>query len=170
MPLFCMMCAAGYTAMTDISYEITALEDGRWEYSYEVTNLGLSIDGSPADFEEFTIWFDAGLYDNLTVTTAGPLLAEWDQIVWQPEPLLLDAGAFDAICTSDFKLGIGQSIDGFSVAFDWLGQGTPGFQYYEIVTPETLVVVDSGFTIPEPASVTLFVLAGLVCAKHKRYA
>ncbi len=67
--------------MTEIQYVTNDLGSGQWEYIYTVKNIGLS-----AGIEEFTIWFDYGLYDNLVVTTP-ETPPEWDQIVWQVEPV-----------------------------------------------------------------------------------
>ncbi len=52
------------TPMTEIWYEVSDIGSGQWEYLYTVENIGLS-----GGIEEFTIWFDYGLYDNLVVTT-----------------------------------------------------------------------------------------------------
>lgn len=154
--------------MTEISYETEDLGSGRWQYTYEVLNLNLAVDSVPSAIEEFTIWFDDSLYDNLMVTTSGVLAGEWDQIVWQPEPVVGDPGAYDAL-TVGANTGLlpGESVYGFLVAFDWLGSGTPGPQYYEIVDPDTFATIDTGYTIPEPATMMLLGLGGLLIRKRK---
>ena len=85
---------------TQIRYEASELDSGRWQYTYEVTNISLT-----EPIKEFTIWFDFGLYDNLAVETTSPLADSWDEIVWQPDLVLRDDGAYDA---KTVNLGIGQ--------------------------------------------------------------
>jgi hypothetical protein len=154
-------------SMTRISYEAKDFSDGRWEYTYETTNLDLSIDGQPVAIKEFTIWFDSGLYTNLVVTTPAPLSNAWNEIVWQPEPVLQDPGAYDALAlVSNPGIATGQSARGFSVSFEWLGQGTPGSQRYEIINPDTFETVDAGLTIPEPATLLLLAVGGLLIRKN----
>ncbi|MBN2138456.1 MAG: PEP-CTERM sorting domain-containing protein [Sedimentisphaerales bacterium] len=144
-----------------IIYQATDLGTGRWQYTYEVTNKAL-----PDPIEQFTIWFDYGLYDNLAVETADPLAAQWDEIVLQPEPVLSDDGAYDA---KAFGLGIeiGHTQGPFAVSFNWLGDGLmPGSQRYEIIDPATLQTIESGSTIPEPITILLLGLGGLALRRR----
>ncbi len=67
------------TLVSDIWFEVAELSQGRWEYSYDITNINI-----PAGIGEFTIYFAADLYDGLAVETTGPLAATWDEIVWDP--------------------------------------------------------------------------------------
>jgi len=146
--------------MTQIEYAVTDLGLGKWQYSYDVTNISLT----PA-IEEFTIWFDYELYDNLAVvmpdTPAG-----WDQVVWQPEPVLEDDGGYDALALT-LGIGTGESVSGFSVSFDWLGIDKPGSQLYEIIDTLTFETIDSGWTIPEPATLLLLGLGGVMLRRRK---
>ena len=145
---------------TEIRYQTSELGSGRWQYNYDVTNISLTV-----PIEEFTIWFDFGLYKNLAVETpATP--AGWNQIVLQPEPVLQDDGAYDAKALG-LGIGIGQTVSGFAVRFDWLSAGVPGPQFYEIINPLTYQTIDSGWTIPEPATILLFGLGGLVLRRKK---
>lgn len=150
--LVCIFATSGFgTPMTEIWYEVSDIGSGQWEYIYTVENISLA-----GGIEEFTVWFDLGLYDNLVVTTP-ETPPEWDQIVWDVEPVLEDPGGYDALATN-LNIAMGTSLSGFSVSFDWLGTGEPGSQFYEIVVPNTspMVVIESGYTVPEPA--TLFLL------------
>jgi hypothetical protein len=156
--------------MTWVSYEAREFGGGQWEYTYEVANTGLLVDNQPAAIKEFTLWFDWGLYSNLVVTTAAPLSSAWDQIVWQPEPVLQDDGGYDALAElTNPGIVAGQSVKGFSVKFNWLGQGAPGSQRYEIINPLTFETIDSGVTIiPEPASAAIMILGTVWMAAKRR--
>ena len=156
----CLFAGSGLDAAnTEISYVTTNLGSGRWEYNYTVINKPESL---IEHIEEFTIWFDFGLYDNLLVTTPEPLASDWSEIVWDPEPVLEDDGAYDAVALT---VGIGQdeSVYGFSVSFDWLGVGEPGRQLYHIVDPENYPdPIEVGWTIPEPATAVMLGLGGIL--------
>jgi len=47
-------------------------------------------------------------------------------------------------------IAIGEHVYGFAVSFDWLGEGEPGAQFYEIIDPDTFETINSGWTVPEP--------------------
>ena len=157
---------------TSISYDVQSLGGAVWEYTYTVANDTLA-----SDIEEFTIWFDLGLYENL-VATATP--ADWDPLVIQPDPGIPDDGFYDALA---LVAGIapGDSLGGFSVSFDYLGGGTPGAQLFEVIDPATFDLLDEGTTaraaagpgpggpaIPEPATGLLLGmgLAGLLVGRQ----
>jgi hypothetical protein len=150
---------------TDIYYSATYdSELDQWEYTYDVHNLGL-VDG----IDEFTIWFDYGLYDELAVSTP-QTPPEWDQIVWQVEPVLEDPGGYDAFATN-LNIAMGSNLSGFSVTFDWLGVGDPGSQLYHIIDPDNyLVPIETGYTIPipEPATLCLLSLGSLTLLRKRR--
>ena len=110
---------------------------------------------------EFTIWFDYGLFDNLSIETPDPPSGHWSELVAQPEPVLFDDGYYDGLVIST-GIGIGEMVSGFSVSFDWLGVGEPGRQFYEIIDPVTFETLESGWTIPEPATILLFGLGGMI--------
>ena len=149
--------ASGLGASTQIIYETSELGSGRWQYTYDVTNISLT-----ETIEEFTIWFDFGLYEDLAIKTPDPPASNWSEIVIQPEPVLQDDGAYDARALG-LGIGMGQIVTGFAVSFDWLGDGVmPGSQFYEIIDPDTYETIDSGYTVPEPATLLLLGLGGLV--------
>ena len=142
---------------TEIWYETSELGSGHWQYTYDVTNISLTV-----PIEEFTIWFDFGLYKNLAIETPDPPASNWSEIVIQPEPVLKDDGAYDARALG-LGIGIGQTVSGFAVSFDWLGDAVmPGPQFYEIIDPVTFETIDSGYTIPEPATLVLLALGGMI--------
>jgi len=149
---------------TEIYYSVTDLGLGQWEYIYDVHNNGL-VDG----IEEFTIWFDYGLYDNLAVSTP-QTPPEWDQIVWQVEPVLEDPGGYDAMATN-LNIAMNDHLSGFSVGFDWLGVGEPGSQEYHIIDPDNyLDPIETGYTIlvPEPGTLILLSLGGVMLLRRRR--
>jgi hypothetical protein len=163
--IFTASCFAG--SMTWASFETQDLGSGQWQYTYTVANNNLTESGLPVAIKEFTLWFDPAIYSNLVVITT-PLSTSWDSIVMQPESVLHDAGAYDALVKSG-NLGIlpGQIVKGFSVKFNWLGAGTPGPQPYEIVNPVTFKTIEAGMTIPEPATMLLLGLGGLLTIGRK---
>lgn len=147
---------------TQICYEATDLGSGRWQYSYDVTNISLT----PA-IQEFTIWFEYGLYDNLSIETPDPPAGDWDELVIQPEPVLEDDGYYDALALTS-GIGISETVSGFVVSFDWLGAGQPGSQFYEIIDPMTFETIDSGWTVPEPATLFFLGLGGAILQRKRR--
>jgi hypothetical protein len=155
--------ASCFGASTQIRYHLTDLGSGKWAYDYDITNINL-----PEPIEEFTIWFDYNLYENLSVTTVAldPPSSSWNEVIWQPEYVLEDDGGYDALALI-LGIGISETVSGFSVSFDWLGTGHPNAQFYEIINPNTYETIESGFTTPEPATLLLLGL-GAVVWRRKR--
>lgn len=149
--------------MTEVRYEAADLGAGQWQYTYQVRNLGLA-----EGIGEFTIWFDYGKYSNLQITTPNPPSGNWNQVVWQPDPVIKDAGGYDALANS-LKIQLGQSVSGFAVSFNWLGTGTPGLQQYEIINPANFQTIETGWTTPEPTTLFLLGLGGLILFRKKSY-
>jgi len=151
--------AAGFgVPKTQIWYSAEELDGGRWQYNYEVANISLTV-----PIKEFTIWFEYGLYEKLSVETP-PVLPPggWDEMVIQPEPVLEDDGAYDAKALG-LGVEIGHTAGPFTVSFNWLGDSiTPGSQFYEIIDPVTFEIIDSGWTVPEPGTILLFGLGGMI--------
>ena len=147
--------------LTQIIYTSEDLGGDRWQYSYTISNINLS-----EPIEEFTIYFDYGLYDNLTIETGQPLSDDWDEIVMQPDPVLADGGIYDALAINT-GINQSQSVSGFSVSFDWLGTGEPAEQFYEIIDPVSFETIDSGFTVPEPTAMCLLATGCLILLKNR---
>lgn len=149
--------ATGIATAASVSYTATSLGGTSWRYDYTIDNSAPSV-----AFDQFTIYFDPGLYSGLTAPTAP---TDWDPIAIQPDTAIPADGFFDAI-----NLGVslvdGQVLGGFAVTFDWLDSGTPGAQPFDLLDSATLRVLASGRTtsldgqpIPAPASALLAVLA-----------
>ena len=140
-----------------ISYQVHNLSGNVWEYTYTVANDA----SSSFDIEEFTVFFDFTLYENLFAPTAP---AGWDPIAIQPDPLLPDDGFYDALALTS-GIAPGQSLNDFSVGFTWLGTGKPGDQRFDIVDPitfETLLTGQTQVSVPEPGVLLLFCTGLLV--------
>jgi hypothetical protein len=146
---------------TVIEYDLEDTGGNTWRYNYYVTNdtLGESLD-------EFTVYFDVGLFADLSIGDA-PL--SWDPIVIEPDPNLPHAGFYDALA---LVAGIapGETLGGFWVQFSWLGAGSPGSQLFDVVNAN-FETIDSGITrlrvtdpgppvgVPEPGSLGLLAVA-----------
>jgi hypothetical protein len=144
------LAACAWASPLEISYVATQVAAERWQYTYTVENIALA----PA-IDEFTIWFDYGLYSNLALPEVALGPGGWSEVIVQPDPLFHDDGFYDALATGGGLLP-GGSETGFTVLFDWHGTGTPGAQRFDIVDPVTFTTVYSGTTVPEPAAVALF--------------
>jgi hypothetical protein len=136
------LCLVGPASAATIDYQASNLGGNSWEYSYTITNDTLG-----AALEEFTIFFEVGLYENLAVTASA---TDWDSLVVQPDGGLPDNGYFDALAQGG-GIPVSGSLGGFKVSFDFLGAGTPGAQPFDIVDPDSFVILESGSTAAVPA-------------------
>ena len=161
-----LLCSIGTNASAiTISYTTQDLGGNTWEYSYFVD------DYTPIADHGFTIYFDYGLYQDITPISAS---ADWDMLAWDsdlifgfPEP-----GAYDALALVD-----GASlVDPFKVEFTWLGGSAgAGNQYFETYD-SGWNILESGNTapasapVPEPATFMLIGtgLIGMMSAKKFR--
>lgn len=146
-----------------VTYQATALGGDAWRYDYVVKN-----DGSPAVIQEFTIFFELGLYADLAVA-ASP--AGWDAQVVQPDANIPADGFFDALDLGAGLLSGEEAL--FSVTFTYSGAGTPGAQSFDIVDPLTFAVIDSGRTlaavpVPEPGTAWLLLAAAAALLVWRR--
>ena len=148
---------------TSINYDVSNITGNTWEYTYTVNNDTLGF-----DIDEFTVYFDFGLYESLSAT-ATP--ASWDPLMVEPDNFLSNDGFYDALALSG-GITPGSSLGSYSVRFNYLGAGAPGSQRFEIVDPFTFDVLDSGQTnlVPVPAAVWLFGsgLIGLIVVARRK--
>lgn len=155
-----------------ISYALSQVGAGTWQYDYTVTNNSL-----PSPIEEVTIYFPGSLYSNL-LSIDQPV--NWNSFVAEPDPNLPADGLFDS-ATGSAAISPGSTLGTFSVQFSWLGNGDPGSQLFDIVDPVNFSTLDSGSTVPrllpptpglpEPGSQSLAILgmvAMLVVAGKKK--
>jgi hypothetical protein len=144
-----------------IDCSITSLGGQNWRCDYVVSNDGTSV------IDEFTIFYDHNFYSNLSLA-ASP--TGWDSIVVPPDLGLPSDGFFDSLAQTS-GIAPGTSLGGFTVFFTFTGSGAPGAQRFEIVDPETfasiysgMTTVNSGNSVPEPGTLPLLFIAGLLAA------
>ena len=158
--VFIGMLSCNSAIATVVSFDLLDLGGDSFEYVYTIDNDTLQV-----PIEQFTIWFDEQLYNNLQVTTQIPLANDWSEIILPSTGFGVPLGYYALTLTSGIDLG--QSIEGFSVSFDWLGTGLAGYQSFEIIDTLSSETIDAGYTVPEPT--TLFLLAcGAVAARFYR--
>ena len=129
-----------------IDYNLTGLGGNVYRYNYTVHNNG------PGPIQLFDIFFDPALYQesSLSVVTPSPLSSQWSEIFLSSLPGI--PAAFDAMALNG-GIPAENTVSGFAVQFNWLGQGVPGSQPFEIQDPVSFAVLQSGATAPEPAAV-----------------
>lgn len=148
-----------------INTELINISGNTWQAEYTVENNLLV-----STIDEFTIWFDLGLYENIS-TVSTPV--DWDPIIIQPDASIPDDGFYDVLALVT-GIASGDSLGGFRVSFDWLGGNNPTSQFFEIIEPSTFGVLEAGQTtisttaIPEPLSIILLAsgLAGIAFSRR----
>lgn len=153
-----------------ITYDATHVSASQWIYNYSV-----KADTAEPPINEFTIYFDHALFADLSLLSSPQ---DWDTLIVQPDISLLSNGFLDALALAD-GLQQGNTVNGFSVAFTYLGSGIPGSQRFDIVDPITFSTITSGQTslsgvrpptgVNEPSSLLLLApsLLGLLSLKRR---
>jgi len=131
---------------TEITYAPEDLGGGQWVQHYTVINNTLEV-----PIEQFIIWFEPGLYENLSIVSEPEIGYDWYQDTVEPDPVWLYYGAYRALAEV-WNDGIlpGESEAGFAVRFTYLGAGVPGPQEFDIVDPNEYISIDAGWTFMEP--------------------
>lgn len=132
-----------------ITSSYSSLGGNSWLANFTITN-----DGNPSTFDNVLIDFPNAT--NLALVSSP---ANWDSLVFQPDPNIPDFGYLDTLALGSL-LAVGQSVGGFGVSFALAGGAAPGslpFQLYNGIS-----LVGAGNTtiaaIPEPATVLLAAL------------
>jgi hypothetical protein len=149
-------------AETVISSALTDLGGNEYQYNYSVYNDG-SL-GANVSIQLFDIFFNPALYEagSLDIVTPALLSSEWSQLA------LASVGTAPAdydVLALDGGIPVGDTVSGFAVQFEWIGQGLPGAQPFEISDPNTFDVLQSSETTlpgPTPEPSTFWMLAILI--------
>ena len=181
---------SGAAIASPIFYETTDLGGNQWRYDYTVGNDTLF------DIEEFTIYFDYGLYEFALIEwDPGNFPGEfevdpdtydypddWDAFVAPTDIILGDEedGYYDALALFDL-ISPGDLISGFSVDFTFLGEGTPGEQFFEFfgfdesggeVFGESYtqrMITEPPVAVPAPATGALLALGTLALFSRRKF-
>lgn len=161
-----IVCGVSYaTTITSVATDLTDTAAGEdlWQIEYTVSDYTFNAD------QGFTIWFDLGLYEELTIISAGSG-SDWDVLVWNPDSSIPDDGAYDALALVD-----NASLDAtFIVSFVWLGSEVPNtqsFDVYELSYDGYYTTIESGQTsspVPEPGTIILAAIGFIGLARFGR--
>ncbi|AQQ10097.1 hypothetical protein L21SP3_01923 [Sedimentisphaera cyanobacteriorum] len=155
--IFLTAAACSGQMIAEIQADFSNVSGSRWEAEYAIENTGTE------QISELTIWFDYEDYTNFEITTADP--QGWDEMIIAAEPLTESGAGYDLLNASE-PITTGEVLGGFSVEFDYAGS-TPQNQSFEIINPNTYETLYEGQTVPEPATIGLFALAGIALKKRK---
>jgi len=155
-----------------ISYTLSELGGGSWEYSYTITNNNIN-----SGLYWFDIYFpelsgtESFNYSSIT-ETANPDPTNWSALVF--EPSALDLGGIYDVLALNTPLALNSSLGGFNVSFTYAGNAASGAQYFEIYDLD-LNVLETGYTaagaspVPEPGTMMLMGsgMLGLIGLRRK---
>lgn len=128
------------------SYSLFYLGGEEYQYDYSIYNNG-SL-GSGVALQLFDLYFDPALYTVLSSATS----SQWSGQVF-PAGGGLPAD-FDVLAVNG-GTAPQSTATGFSVDFDWLGQGLPGSQPFTVSDPNSFATIQSGNTI-DPITLSAF--------------
>jgi len=166
--LLLALCATQSAVAVTVEYESTFLGDSRWQYDYTIIN---DLDAPAIYFVDILFSND---YQNLEVNGSPD---GWLSAILEPafgDPVTVTWGGDFDITLDDFlSIGPGETLDGFSVLFDW--------NYYDRAPESPLYDLWGGdfekvstnrdmSDVPEPGTLVLFGmgLAGLAAYYRTR--
>jgi hypothetical protein len=156
-------CVFGNSIIIDYSWAQVGNTGNTYIYTYSVDNNGMLPGMAP--IQVFDILFDPTLYQETSITnvTPEPLNTQWSPTILSSVGSSSPA-AFDA--ESQSGIAAGNTVSGFAVEFNYLGQGNPGSQPFEIYNL-SFNMIQTGSTqlagAPEPSSGSYLVGILLVC-------
>jgi hypothetical protein len=135
-----------------VDYGVTNLGSGEYLYDYSIFNDGSLGAGVPIQLLDIS--FDSAMYQGPSIVTPNPPASQWSQMILNSVgrvPMAYDVLALDG------GIPVGSTVSGFAVQFDWLGQGLPGPQQFQIYDSGTFALLQSGETTsngpaPEPST------------------
>jgi predicted esterase YcpF (UPF0227 family) len=154
--LLCWLVPIGTCFSTIITTDYTNTNLNTWTVGYSIENNDIYT------IDEISIFFDYLKYENISIISSP---ANWDSIIYQPDPSYPDDGLMDSLALVD-GINPGEILNGFSLSFDWIGSNLDEMtQYWEIIDPNTFSTIDSGNTVnavisqvPEPQMILLFII------------
>ena len=170
--LFFAACLIQTASAAAIDYNLTNIGGNRWQYDYTITN-NLS-----ENIFSFAIWFGSPDFDDAYLSY-GDLVISADPIVWAgwyvdgwnqeengtaPHNYIIPGQVFaESLDLTSTWLAPDESLE-LSVSFNWLVDGVPGSQFYELFDSDLGLLADGyaqggGDVTPVPEPQT-FVLLG----------
>lgn len=151
-----------------LEYEQVGQSGNRFEYVYSLTNTG------PVAVDAFSIFFSADSFQNLQITSSP---SGWDPLTIEPDPFFGDGYADWATWTD--PIAQGDTLSGFTLAFDWIGAGSLAdvdyaFEVYDLLTfdlvTEGVAVAATPAAVSEPETLFFFALGllGLLVSRTGR--
>lgn len=107
-----------------IIIELSQVSGQRWQGNYRIENTGAT-----APIKGIRIVFPVGLYDALAISKTPD---QWDAITADPDSLIDASGIYELFTVTE-AIDTNQTLEGITLAFDWLGSGAPSSQSFEII-------------------------------------
>ncbi|MFI4910842.1 MAG: PEP-CTERM sorting domain-containing protein [Sedimentisphaeraceae bacterium JB056] len=147
--LFVLSCASLNAVM--VEYNATSVSGNNWVYEYTVIN------NESFDIQSLSITFDTTEFTDLVISSSPDISAAWDEQLLNFTP---GSEIYDVLAVGENKIGVGESLSGFSVSFTYNGSDSPGNQFFEIYDPEDYTEpLATGWTTPVPEPSTVLILA-----------